>query len=983
MGKPFDRGRSRSPQDADGSIVNSRVPSPPATFQTFPKILLAASMSAQNFPWLPQVFVLVHPKVATETPLGNQECTLRIYRHWFWGTSLEDVSKTYDSADLAIIAANEFLKNPSSTASALKLFQSGEPNYVSLYDRWRSVRDESSEIAQRVDHSPLEINGDSILSMGIHFSLLLSVGKYPTSVDGWKNLTNYLQVVPLRIGYFGDFKKIIKSLESVYIASTDAHVKKYCAGLLGIAFGRIESIMISSSHKARAEVGSNREWHLDYLRYFAEGIDISVTPSFATCRYLMNRGLKFLRMLEGADANNAYIFKLNLLQVVDRDYVDISGRDSLPNQWITSEILYGRRYRYSKSTPLATPAVRHNSDVTLPVPPDGSAVKGEFLSSFIGKHPDIFLALLRSSERLGVSIEWNSERIAAAFAGHSSYAQSKAWDAILIDSDLILALDVDALNDVLLHGDIKFVRVFLDVVDRRVNDRAAQKLIIALVQWLKSTDSSSLNDSQIEIMLSALPHYAHPWDETYLSRVKDLAILTGFEPVQKWTNIFYKLRGYYSFLGLFFERDKIDDYQYSQEEIDNIFKDIDPLFLSLRKIAIPPEIQEVVIQELLTFGYPTITVKFFPLTVILQSCFIDSPAWMESFGFKVINKIVSDEKQGEVFYHLVENLTKADLSPDNFLLSYTQNAFTVRSLSQITVITDYLGSSVSDSFWRKSESELVRIFLDPHCIAGIWQSFSRMGPRLVSRLKIMDGFAQALVEFLERSHVIAMDQGQADFIAEVIESHPGVLSRPELVDALLVAPYGNIHRFVIKGIELKDTMQRHWLVAIESGLPIPAAAAKRYLLSQASVEGFKELLLMALDSNVDSARASALQVLADPQIRTNIEDLLVFLSEHTSRDIVELVAKNLAHVQNPEIQQRFTQDLFATRRQNRRAKDVIKRSSNENDEELSESISVETLIRLSLGSNLRDREFAMAKIALMSLESESVSVLETWGDGDV
>ena len=168
---------------------------------------------------------------------------------------------------------------------------------------------------------------------------------------------------------------------------------------------------------------------------------------------------------------------------------------------------------------------------------------------------------------------------------------------------------------------------------------------------------------------------------------------------------------------------------------------------------------------------------------------------------------------------------------------------------------------------------------------------------------------------------------------------------------------------------------------LESNLPIPHAAALSYLESQLGKQDFVDSLLMALDSNNQQARTSAIKTLASVKDAESLKKVLTALVENRNSDTWSIVSENLKQLDDPAKFKEFTRQMFLSRRTARNVKEKVKLELDSFIGDIESAVEKDTLIRMAFSSVTKDREWALKQIALNQLDISGVSVEYTWNSG--
>ena len=102
------------------------------------------------------------------------------------------------------------------------------------------------------------------------------------------------------------------------------------------------------------------------------------------------------------------------------------------------------------------------------------------------------------------------------------------------------------------------------------------------------------------------------------------------------------------------------------------------------------------------------------------------------------------------------------------------------------------------------------------------------------------------------------------------------------------------------------------------------------------------------------------------------------LAENRNQDTWELVAKNMNLIEEAKNLQKFTRRVFLSRRQARAQKEQVKDKIAILIRDLSEVVDKDILVRMSLGSVAKDREWALRQLAQSGLSADDVKVEFVW-----
>jgi hypothetical protein len=290
-----------------------------------------------------------------------------------------------------------------------------------------------------------------------------------------------------------------------------------------------------------------------------------------------------------------------------------------------------------------------------------------------------------------------------------------------------------------------------------------------------------------------------------------------------------------------------------------------------------------------------------------------------------------------------------------------------------------LSAESKDPFWRRNKAEMESLLMDWKGFPTFfWSNLETIPPKILERIRKYDGLGAKVLKQITPGSIARMSVAQAEYFVYMVKENPSICNNVSLLRAMLIAPSAAINEIASQYVETENKYAAHWLLMLESNLPISQQAALGYLETQMEGKDFAGKLLMALDSNNNGARRLALSLLhkvKTPSVLSKIVDGLV---ENRNTDTWKVVSKNLELISDVEKYKEFTSQVFLSRRKARSVKEEIKIDIEELIEDISEAIEKDTLIRMAHSSVDADRAWAFKQIALTGIEIEGVTVEHTW-----
>lgn len=305
-------------------------------------------------------------------------------------------------------------------------------------------------IARGQDALPDSANMD-VLSLGNNLAAILEDDSYfPASIQEVNLFWEFLSTTPMEIGFFGNFKFVLKKLTSQFdfmVEKSDQETARALAATIAAGYGRIEGYL-SKGNLTPISYLTGASGFLRGLRQLPE-FGGKAYVSTATAQYLARKGLRFMRHLESRfDDLTALKFKVNLLYMAD--FSDQRSERFQDRQIIVNDIVFGKsglapRHKSSRKSNFAIEieldARALPFEPTTTIPRDEVEVWTTFLANLAGKNETILRYAFEVSEALGVAFNWTDSAIKVLGRSTSAIIQEAILRVISGDLSKFFVLD--------------------------------------------------------------------------------------------------------------------------------------------------------------------------------------------------------------------------------------------------------------------------------------------------------------------------------------------------------------------------------------------------------------------------------------------------------------------------------------------------------------------------------------------------------------
>lgn len=208
---------------------------------------------------------------------------------------------------------------------------------------------------------------------------------------------------------------------------------------------------------------------------------------------------------------------------------------------------------------------------------------------------------------------------------------------------------------------------------------------------------------------------------------------------------------------------------------------------------------------------------------------------------------------------------------------------------------------------------------------------------------------------------------------------------PEFIFAAATSATVELSNVGLRALKSAGIGDSYWLRLAESGLPNCVDEAMRFVKSKEQEGKWSENVLALLDSKVESAKQLGLRFLDSEEREIDMVQIWNALTESDDPEIIARVAEEalVSDLITDENLAELDGRVLVTRRKSRGAKESIKRRLDLGAFEIAPK-RLRALFELARAQNTRDREWAISRLAVLSLngiEIPSFEAYETSGGG--
>ena len=333
-------------------------------------------------------------------------------------------------------------------------------------------------------------------------------------------------------------------------------------------------------------------------------------------------------------------------------------------------------------------------------------------------------------------------------------------------------------------------------------------------------------------------------------------------------------------------------------------------------------------------------------------------------------------------------------------------AYTARNFSQRTLSDEQRSRFIEEIFQRSGEasiSELVSTFMSkpewansfdllpaldyPGTEKFAWEVLA--DPEQTeyhSRILQSSQLVKRVGDSLQISQMASASGLQLDLVLSYLSSENMRASLdPEFIFAAATSATVELSDAGLRALKNAGLSDNYWLRLAESGLPNCVDEALRFVKSKEQEGKWSENVLALLDSKVDAAKQLGLRFLDSEERELDMIQIWNALTESDDPEIIARVAEEalVSDLFKDEKLADLDGRVLLTRRKSRGAKESIKSRLDLEALEIAPK-RLRALFELARAQNTRDREWAISRLAVLSLngiEIPSFEAYETSGGG--
>ena len=825
--------------------------------------------------------------------------------------------------------------------------------------------------------APEDYSADFIFTLGRELDEKIKSGWFPQSNSELELLFNFFVQTPIRVGFFGPYKYVLKALTNQFpqhVGSMNPQYASQIAAAIGYGYGHLEGYVSRANRSPKFTL----DWSMDELRHLPE-LNGFHYPRLKTIQYLLRKGWRFLDYLE-SDVNPLVTtrFSTHVLRGADTAHTETNLDEEryLEYQQLTTRIIFGRsglaiRDRESRKVILGARYERHNFAISKKfaseLSPDQIQAYKNWIAKLAGKNSAVtHYALALSQVIPGSEFNWTSDVIKTLFNSESEKARASIWSAVENDPKLLRYIPAPALAEFLTKIEASLLEKVLAEI------KSVPWFYTAAINiWVAAHLDRKLNENELKTATAFLicawnSIENNTWQSGTLYRDTlffQVAQQSKLEPFAQWKDVLtFYANSQDSLLG-FYGIAKHDQYPRGLLDVLNIKND---------------EMMARFAQPLINFIRWGDTAR----AVRILSAFYESDkSGAIDLVWTIVGRQLIDQEKLDAF---LEHLNTVDPSGSGYLRGIA-SAIAIKDHKAILRYLTTLSAESKEPFWRRNKAEMETILMGWKEFPSFWWNNQHKIPvKILEKIRKYEGLNEKVLKQITPGFVARMSASQVDYFVFMVSENSSICSNASMLRAMLIAPSAAINEQAAAYVKRENKYAANWLLMLESNLPVTQQAALQYLETQVQAKDFASKLLMALDSNNHGARKMALSVLSKiktPSVLSSIVDGLV---ENRNTDTWKIVSKNLELISDTDKYKEFTNQVFLTRRKARTVKEEIKSDIEDLIEDISEAVEKDTLMRMAFSSVASDRDWALKQIALTGIEIEGVIVERAWkGDLNV
>lgn len=295
--------------------------------------------------------------------------------------------------------------------------------------------------------------------------------------------------------------------------------------------------------------------------------------------------------------------------------------------------------------------------------------------------------------------------------------------------------------------------------------------------------------------------------------------------------------------------------------------------------------------------------------------------------------------------------------------------------------SEWIGGLLTDGASPLTPAQAVTLLGDD-AISGqiMWRALA--GERTEAILSVLDAHPHLIVTMgnaLTVGDVAGLSPGQEQALNRYLRAVPNRIPTDPLFGVQVASlPAPAVQQLALTQLEAAGLVRAHMLPLAECGLPLALRTVRDCVQHLRDPDDVQTAVLALVDSAVPQVRDLGLALVDERRHDLDLPDLWAALCQSDDPVVLARVAEEAAVGAWPESDAlaAFDRRLLITRRMNRRAKEQVKTRvgsiSGEGSVPLVMPQRLDALRNMAAGANTRDREWALQRLALLTLAGASM-----------
>lgn len=342
-----------------------------------------------------------------------------------------------------------------------------------------------------------------------------------------------------------------------------------------------------------------------------------------------------------------------------------------------------------------------------------------------------------------------------------------------------------------------------------------------------------------------------------------------------------------------------------------------------------------------------------------------------ALGWKLLDRCKnSNDLLESIWWWLRDNEAPEAFTPQSWLERRMEllGELLARSTDIVARVVDLLRADT----WQLNSAKLAGFILhSPPCLRSVWHALAAVEE---SELAVLRAFvdeqpalALAIGDVLQADDLSVASPWQQQLLLRYVREHDRVNSDPAFAVAAVALGELALQRECLEQLRSSNALGKCWLRLAELGLPQPLVTIRLYLNGLETPSAFTDAVLACVDSIVPVVRDLGFELIASHTERIEHDRLWPALSQSDDPVVQARVAEEsmLRSWPDEDGLAAFDRRLLVSRRTNRRAKGQVQNRLTR--EQLLAPERRGALLELARGANSRDREWALRRIAELTL----------------